>query len=510
MRLRSPTMRLTVAVIAAALMLAGCTNSPAPTSQQPPTTASTQPGTTGPGLASKPNIIFVLTDDLSTDLVRFMPQVQRMRQQGARFTDYSVSDTLCCPSRASILTGRFPHNTGIFTNSGDDGGFGEFYERGGERSTIGTQLQRAGYRTGFMGKYLNGYQPARAVDGQSGYVAPGWDTWAVAGNGYREYDYQLNKDGKLVDYGSDPHDYLTDVLSRKGTSFIRSNAKVGKPFYLQINTFSPHGPATPAARHQDEFTETAAPRGPAFGESEMSDKPGWLRDQPSLNGKEQKKINTLYRKRVRSMQSVDEMLASLRTALQETGQADNTYIVFSSDNGFHMGQHRLMPGKQTAFDTDVTVPLVVTGPGVPAGHIIDAPVQNIDLRPTFADLAHAATPADVDGASLAALLHGQDPTWRTVSLIEHHGPNNTQQDPDRQSKKRGNPPTYSAIRTPDGTYVEYRNGDREYYDQRSDPDQLTNTYPALTAQQRRWLQTTLADLRACRGGQACFAAGQPG
>lgn len=509
MRYSSPIVRFAGAAITV-MLLAACAGSPAAPDQAAPTSSSAQPQPVTPGSESKPNIVVVLTDDLSSDLVRFMPQVQRMAREGARFTDYSVTDSLCCPSRASILTGQFPHNTGIFTNSGDDGGFRQFHRRGGERSTIGTELQRAGYRTGFMGKYMNGYRPEKAVAGRRAYVPPGWNSWAVAGNGYPQYDYQLNENGRLVDYGHAPRDYLTDVLTRKGNKFIRSSVAARKPFYLQLNTFSPHTPATPAPRHKGEFAGLTAPRGLAFDERDVSDKPRWLRDQPSLTSKKRNKIDKLYRKRVRSIQSIDDMLAKLRTTLRDTGEADNTYVVFSSDNGYHMGEHRLMPGKQTAFRTDVTVPLMATGPEIPAGRAISEPAQNVDLRPTFAELARTNTPGTVDGRSLAPLLRGEKRPWRTVSLIEHHGPNNTKQDPDRQGKSRGNPPTYAAIRTPDGTYVEYTNGDRAYYDRRTDPHQLTNTYSKLSSEQQHWLHNTLDRLRRCQGSAECGAASRTG
>src|SRR5262245_61517699 len=170
--------------------------------------------------AKRPNIVFVLTDDLAWNLVRYMPHVQEMRRKGVTFGRYFVTDSLCCPSRASIFTGRFPHDTGIFTNGGADGGFQQFHARGEEATTFATRLQSAGYLTGMMGKYLNGYQPAARVDGSPRYVPPGWNEWDVAGNGYPEFNYRLNENGTLVSYGRDPEDYLTDVLAAKGAAFI--------------------------------------------------------------------------------------------------------------------------------------------------------------------------------------------------------------------------------------------------------------------------------------------------
>ena len=460
-------------------------------------------GATSGGQARRPNIVFVLTDDLDSSLVRYMPQVRRMYRDGVGFGNYSVTDSLCCPSRASTFSGRFPHNTGVFTNVPPDGGFQVFHDRGEEKTTFATRLQRAGYHTAMMGKYLNGYRPGRPRAGH-GYVPPGWNEWDVAGNGYPEYGYVLDHNGEPVRYGHRPKDYLTDVLAAKSTSFIRRQASAGNPFMLEVATFAPHGPATPAPRDRDDFPGLKAPRGPSFNEPDISDKPGWLRDHPRLTRKQIARIGRTYRRRARSVQAVDDMLAKLRATLRATGQAANTYVVFSSDNGFHLGQHRLAAGKQTAFDTDVHVPFVVTGPGVPAGRIVSAPAENIDLCPTFTALG-GASPVNADGHSLAGLMHGRapGPGWRDAALVEHHGPNTGRNDPDRQTRTAGNPPTYAALRTTTATYVEYENGGREYYDRRDDPYQLTNTYGSLPAGQRDRLHVTLARLRTCDGTAAC-------
>src|SRR3954454_6529960 len=184
--------------------------------------------------ARQPNIVFVLTDDLSWDLVRFMPHVQALQKDGVTFSRYYVTDSLCCPSRSSIFSGRFPHNTGVFTNMAPDGGFGVFNGRGEEKSTWAPSLQGAGYRTAMMGKYLNGYTPAGLVNGKPLYVPPGWNEWDVAGNGYGEFNYNLNENGKLVHYAAQPQDYLTDVISGKAVDFINRSADAHSPFMLEL------------------------------------------------------------------------------------------------------------------------------------------------------------------------------------------------------------------------------------------------------------------------------------
>ncbi|MEB3368622.1 sulfatase family protein [Saccharopolyspora mangrovi] len=484
-----PRSRLALCVAAIGLVLAGCAAAP------PPRPTGEQP----------PNIVFVLVDDMDQGLLQHMPQVRRMQRDGVTFSNFTVTDSLCCPSRASLLAGKYPHNTGVFTNEPPDGGF-EVFHRRDESDTIGTQLQQAGYRTGFLGKYLNGYQPGKELGGERPFVPPGWNEWAVAGNGYPEYDYKLNVNGHLEPHGHRPGDYLTDVLAERGNDFIRTNAAQGKPFFLEVAPFVPHGPSTPAPRHADTFPGLTAPRAPSFDEPDRSDKPQWLRALPPLPAEKVAAADAKFRKRAQSLQAVDEMLAGFQRTLEETGQAQRTHVIFTSDNGFHLGEHALPEGKQTAFDHDVRVPLVATGPGVPAGRTVPDSVQNIDFRPTFAEIAGAPPRPDLDGVSFAGLLRGESGSGRDVALVEHHEPRVSREDPDHQERPDGVPPTYTAIRTPEGTYVEYLNGEREYYDDRTDPHQLNNSYQRLPADERERLHRTLTALAGCRGADACTAA----
>jgi N-acetylglucosamine-6-sulfatase len=385
---------------------------------------------TGAPAATRPNVVFVLTDDLSWNLVAHMPQVQRLQADGLTFNDYTVTDSLCCPSRSSILTGRFPHDTGVFTNGGTDGGFDYFHGHGEEAHTFATALQASGYRTAMMGKYLNGYRPAATQGGTRPYVPPGWSEWDVAGNGYPELNYNLNENHSVVHYGNRPRDYLTDVLAGKGAAFVASSAAAHQPFLLEIATFAPHAPYTPAPRDADSFPGLTAPRGPAF-DTLPTDAPPWLAGRTRLTPTETAAIDTGFRRRVQAVQAVDRLIATLRAALARAGVAGDTYLVFSSDNGHHMGQYRLNPGKMTAFDTDIRVPLVVAGPGVAPGSTSAAQVQNVDLAPTFQSLAGTTVSSTVDGRSLVPLLHGGSGTgWRTTALVEHHGPDTLAGDPD--------------------------------------------------------------------------------
>ncbi|MGH2925332.1 MAG: sulfatase family protein [Solirubrobacterales bacterium] len=481
-----------VAVLALALATAGAS---APAASNAPSSAKRA--------SDHPNVVFVLTDDLSWNLLKYMPNVKALQSQGETFSRYYVTDSLCCPSRSSIFTGRVPHNTGVITNKPPNGGFQVFHDRGEESDTFATAISSiagANYRTAMMGKYLNGYEPSTL------YVPPGWSEWDVAGNGYKGFDYQLNENGSLVSYGSTPADYLTDVLAGKGVNFINGAAQAGNPFMLEIATFAPHAPSTPAPRDAQDFPNAKVPRTPAFNTANTNP-PSWLAGRAALNQTEINNLDERFRKRAQSVQAVDDMIGRLRATLSANGVANNTYLVFSSDNGYHMGDHRLMQGKMTAFDTDISVPLVVVGPDVPAGKTVDKITENVDLRSTFSQLAGASVPNDVDGHSLVPLLHNANHgKWRTAALVEHHGPDTAKSDPDYQTAKSGNPTTYEAIRRQNDVYVEYANGDREYYNVAKDPYERHNTYGALGPVKQARLHQTLTQLETC-SGQSCWVTG---
>jgi N-acetylglucosamine-6-sulfatase len=492
-RLRAPT--AVVAALAAVAFAASLDATPRAAAQAP---------------AQRPNIVFVLTDDLAWNLVPYMPHVQALERSGMTFTRYFVTDSLCCPSRSSILSGRFPHDTGVYSNTGLDGGFNVFHGRGEEGQTFATALQGAGYRTALMGKYLNGYKPGAALGGTGPYVPPGWSEWDVAGNGYRGFDYKLNENGSVVRYGRGPSDYLTDVIAGRGTSFIHDAAAAGAPFMLELATFAPHAPFVPAPRDRAAFPGLAAPRSPAFGTANANP-PRWLRGLPPLSPRQTARIDRDFRRRAESVQAIDDMIGRIEAELAADGVAQNTYIVFSSDNGLHMGEHRLMPGKLTAFDSDVRVPLIVAGPGVPAGQASSQLAENVDLAPTFAELGGTSMPSDVDGHSLAPLLAGASPdSWRQAVLIEHRHPARDVNDPDLAPAHSGNPDTYEALRTADSLYVEYANGEREYYDLRSDPFELVNIAGSLAPARLAALHAALAAVENCHDGSACWAAEQGG
>ncbi len=461
--------------------------------------------------AGRPNFIIVLTDDLDQQLgsLEYMPQVQDLLvKQGLTFSNFLVNVSLCCPSRTSLLRGQYVHNHGIYSNGLPTGGFEKAFAEGMENNTLATVLQSAGYRTGLAGKYLNGYP----YDATMTYIPPGWDEWysPVEGGPYNGFNYQMNENGRVYSYGSGPQDYATDVLASKASGFIQRSAASGKPFFLYLATYAPHWPAIPAPRHAQLFTGVQAPRTPSFNEADLSDKPV---NRALLTPTEINAIDNLYRNRLRTLQAVDEMVASLYQALAASGQLDNTYILFTSDNGFHLGQHRLLPGKGTMYEEDIRVPLVVRGPGVPPGQSTDALTAMIDLAPTLLDLAEAAIPAYTDGRSLRHFLQGGPPApWRQAFLLEMYPDHNGRGSPPENFETIGaglpgaleplDPgdapalssgaenegvsstapePRWLAIRTERYKFIERENGSRELYDLQADSDEMENIYSAAPA-----------------------------
>lgn len=462
--------------------------------------------------STKPNIIFILTDDLDADLIEFMPYLKSLVvEKGVTFSNFFDNVSLCCPSRASILRGQYSHNTQILTNQLPSGGFQKFYALGHESSTVATWLQGAGYRTCYLGKYLNGYPAGVSLM----HVPPGWTEWysPVMGNPYSNFNYVMNENGKLVRYGSCTEDYLTDVVARKSVDFIKRAGAEGQPFFMHIALYVPHSPATPAPRHAQLFTDAQLPRPPSFNEADVSDKPGFIRNRPLLTDRQIAQMQDFYRKRLQSLQAVDEMLASLIETLSAVGQLENTYIFFTSDNGFHMGEHRLTSGKQTAYEEDIRVMLLVRGPGVPAGQVLEHLTGNIDVAPTFAELGGISPPDFVDGRSLVPLLRDGSPppdTWRQGFLIEHWSQQRREafqaegvlEPPDPMELDQPQQlaiPQFAAIRTKDYLYVEYVTGERELYDLNADPYQLESLHGTAESALIGSLSEQLAKLKACAG-----------
>ncbi len=463
---------------------------------------------------ARPNIVYIVSDDQDLASVAYMPRVQALlAAKGVTFTNAFLTTPNCCPSQTSMLTGKYAHNHQILFNIPPLGGFEKFRSLGGERSTIATWLHDAGYLTGRVGKYLVGYPEG------STYVPPGWDEWQSTYEGFSSYyNYSLNENGTVVRYGNAPSDYMTDVLTRKALAFIdRAEANDAQPFFLVFSPTAPHsgslpnGPPTPAPRHIGAFAHLSAPRPPSFNEADVSDKPPVIQNLPLLSGAQIAAIDQEYRARLESLLALDEGIERIVQHLAARGELKNTYIVFTSDNGYHLGQHRLRNGKAQIYEEDIRMPLIVRGPGVPAGVTRDEYALNIDFAPTFAQLG-GATPTDfVDGRSLVPLLGRRrlrprlrPQQWRDDFLVELWRPAAQGGDEVRALRTRdafrsGPTPARAGAPGP-AIYVEYRSGARELYDLFRDPYQLESLHLlAPPGHLRRW-SSRLWELATCAGG----------
>lgn len=470
------------------------------------------------GQDSSPNIILVLTDDQDLRLhsMDFMPQVQtRLANAGMTFSNFFVPLPLCCPSRVTILRGQYAHNHDVVGNLPPTGGFQKAYVSGVENATMATALRQHGYRTALIGKYLNGYP----LPENPTYIPPGWDEWFSPTDdaAYNSYNYSVNDNGVIRHYGSAPADYITDVLAHEASSFIARTVATqpGTPFFLELAFYAPHAPANPAPRHANLFPRIQAPRTPSFNEADMSDKPAWMQALPPLTEAQIVALDTLYRHKMQSLQAVDEAVAHVMQTLAQTGQLDNTYIIYTSDNGFHLGQHRLLLGKGRPYEEDIAVPFIVRGPGVAPGTTQAALASMIDLAPTLADLVGAEMAVPVDGRSLVPLLHSAapPPAWRKSLLTEAY-PVPTGQPPLRSANlesadasdiqlrlSSGGTPTYTALRTAEYKYVEYNDTMRELYDLINDPYELTNEYRNAAPDFIAQVSALLATYKVCAGSE---------
>jgi arylsulfatase A-like enzyme len=487
----------------AAFGAVGCSGEPTQgggdTGDREPTQSKQQEqsgSTSGSERPDKPNIVFILTDDQTVEDMRYMPITRELLgDKGTTFENAFVTDSVCCPSRATILRGQYMHNHQIKGAKPPAGGWEMFRDRGLDQSTIATWLQDDGYRTTYVGKYLNIYR-------NTTYVPPGWDDWyALDGAGY--FDFEMNENGETVSYeGRD--DYQTDVFGEKATQSIRQASDAGEPFFLHLSPYAPHGPVPePAPRHEGMFEGEKAPRPPSFNEADVSDKPEWVRRMPMLTEGEIREIDEWYRNRLGTLQAVDETVRDVVDTLEETGELDNTYIVFTTDNGWHMGQHRLTPSKTHAYEEDIRVPLLVRGPGVPEGRSLEHLVLNNDFAPTFAEIGGAQTPDFIDGRSLMPLLE-RDPVptedWRQSFLVEAKSEGAVDQRP-----------AYKAIRTERRTYVSYANDryasekENELYNLRKDPYQLNSLDETANPGLLRRLRLRLIELARCEGEECRVA-----
>lgn len=465
----------------------------------------------------RPNIVLIMADDLRAD---DLPQLSRINsllvQRGANFTQFFTPNALCCPSRMSVLRGQFSHNHDIWTNFTETGGgFVAALEKGLLEETIAVWLQRGGYQTGLFGKFLNGYGKPYLRVPTTNYIPPGWSRWFGAltepGDYYSGYNYTVNDDGVIRNYGATPADYLTDVLAAQAKSFIITSRQdqPRQPLFLYIAPTAPHRNIPPAVRHQPNIFENfVAARPSNFNEVDLSDKPAWMQAIAPMTNKEIAGVSVEIRRRLGSMLAVEDLVEDVLYALDQIGELENSYIFFMSDNGIHFGEHRLQ-SKATVYDASVRVPLVVRGPGVDQNQPLAHMIYNHDLPATFAAIAGVATPDFLDGKSVLPLLASatrpRSADWRQAVLLEHRenkgGPRKKD---DFASGPTGGSvqPEVFAIRTTDWHYSDY--ADRtircELYrlGRLQDPFMLTNlcdlrAYATVQSQ----LRTRVRELSSC-------------
>lgn len=478
-------------------------------------TAATVTTPIGPASAgaARPNIIVINCDDLATSLYESSsPLVRTLESQGRRFLNAIASVPSCGPTRATLLTGRYPHNHGVLANDKPDGGWSVFAARGNERDNLATRLNDAGYITGLIGKYINDYE-VDAID----HVPPGWNDWhAWAGRG--KYDRYLVNDNGVVsfyDVRKSEDNYETDRYGILAQEFIAANARSG-PFFLYIAPHAPHMPARPSNAYRKADAPATGPRTASVNEADVSDKPGWIRNIPPLSPALLRRSDKRFRDQVRSMMSVDDLVRGVLQALDTARLRKNTWIFFTSDNGFFYGEHRVASGKGSLYEEGIRVPFVAIGPGCKLGRT-GSIISTVDIAPTILDLAGVAAP-DLDGRSFAPLLREKGTVDPGAPALVQYGIRPYQPAPAAAepapstiaapalsaAPRLSDDPTprggsYYGIRGSDWTFIHVLDTNEfEMYDLRNDPYQLSNVYPRLSPTAQALLKATLAELTTCK------------
>ena len=468
-------------------------------------------GQEAPGTASEaapppddpPNIVFVVTDDMARAEMPYMPHVQRLiGNHGTTFSHATSPFPLCCPARATMLTGQYAHNHGVLGNASDEFPEGGYRGFDTDDNTIATWMHDAGYQTGFVGKYLNGYgnqEPAR--------VPPGWDDWHGTLVGSYRY-VRAYENGTRNNYGKY---YRTTWTTAAAVDMIDERIPDGGPMMLFTWYSAPHngvpvepddprpvyhrpvGTPVPAHADRNDFQGVQAPRDPNFDEEDVSDKPQAIQNLAPFDEIDPLTLDELYQQRIETLQSVDRGVAKMVSALRRSGELGNTVFVFTSDNGYMIGDHRVRQGKILPYESSIRVPLLIRGPGFPAGVTRDQLVGTQDFAPTFAEIGGADPQRVMDGASLQRIAHSRR-SFAGRDMVLEVGP-----------KSFGGPMTLTGLRTKRYTYVEYATGERELYDLRHDPYQLENLIgtPELDPVVETTLRTQLAAMRDCEG-DACL------
>jgi N-acetylglucosamine-6-sulfatase len=443
--------------------------------------------------AARPNVVVLMTDDQTQASLPYMSQVNGLlRAQGTTFEQSFSSFPLCCPSRSTHLTGQYAHNHGVLHNAGPFGGYAVFEHT----NSLPVWLQQAGYRTMHVGRYLNGYTASSGIP-------PGWTDWhgMPHANAFNYASWKVNEDGEIRSYPTEPDDYQTDFLARRASELIEDAAPDDEPFYLQVWFTAPHsgGPRdpddpvwirtpSPAPRYRDAFAGATMPRPPNFDEASMYDKPQVVADRPRFTPDREAAIQENWSQELESLLSVDDAVAQVLDTLANTGELDDTLIVYTADNGFMHGEHRALAEKVLPYEPSVRVPLILRGPGVPRGRVDPRLVANVDVPATILDATDVLPGRLPDGGSLLRLLADPGAEWGRDILIENgNGANGV--------------PAYRGIRNYRFLYVEHRTtGEYELYDLEEDPYQLRSRDGAdRYAAVQRDLRGRLRRLKRCVG-----------
>jgi N-acetylglucosamine-6-sulfatase len=439
------------------------------------------------GAASRPNIVVVIADDQTLEDQVVMEKTNALLgSKGTTFQRFYAQHGLCCPSRATFLTGQYPHNHGVLYNKPPGG-----YTALDHSETLSVWLQRAGYYTAYIGKYLNGLGREAPWDERP----PGWDNWQALIEAYLMYDWTMNDNGTLIEAGSAPADYQTDAIATRAEAVIRSREGDPQPFFLVVSPATPHkesrlkGPGKetirPASRHAGTFADVPLPKPPSYNERDVSDKPRFIHKLPLITQEVEAEITKRFRDRREALLSLDDLVEKMVTTLEQTGQLENTVIIYWSDNGYEFGEHRIPDNKNEIFEESLRVPLIIRGGAFPAGGAAEQLVANIDLAPTIVALAGATSGRVMDGRDLLPLVGNPDlGVDRSLLINAYHGKNYA-----------------NGIRTDTGLlWVEHSRGKPELYDLNNDPYELQSqhgnrAYDGVKSQ----LQDQLEVLKTCSG-----------
>ncbi|XP_039625977.1 N-acetylglucosamine-6-sulfatase isoform X2 [Polypterus senegalus] len=473
--------------------------------------------------ARRPNIVLILTDDLDAVIGGLTPLNKTRRligEAGITFTNAYVSSPLCCPSRASILTGKYLHNHRVVNNTLEGNCSSQAWQKTQEPFTFPVILnQFCEYQTFFAGKYLNEYGSSEA--GGVEHVPPGWNGWYALEKNSKYYNYTLSVNGRKQKHGNDYNeDYLTDVLANVSMDFLEKKLNY-QPFFMMISTPAPHSPWTAAPQYEKNFADVKAPRDITFNKH-VKDKHWLIRQAKSpMSNTSVQFLDDAFRKRWQTLLSVDDLVEKLITKLSIRGELQNTYIFFTSDNGYHAGQFSLPIDKRQLYEFDIRVPLLVRGPGIKSNQTNKMLVANIDLGPTILDIAgYNVSKTKMDGMSFLPLMTGkqENMTWRTDILVEYEGEGHNVSDPDCPGLGPGVAEcfpdcvcedaynnTYACVRTiatsADLQYCEFDDAELfvEVYNLTADPFQLINIAKTIDQEVLEKMNHRLMMLQSCSG-----------